>query len=301
MGRASFNFIIRVLGLCILTFSGCGGASEPQSNPGQQGVAPRIVSLSPAISRTLVDFGLEDQIVGRTPYCESIPKDIPIVGDLVHLDYEMLIRVNPTHVLLQPPSSGIDQTLVKLATDRNWLIEWWKLDTIDDIEQMVREIPVVLFEHDQERLKEAANHAARITNEFAISLSPAGQHAYQGRTLIMSGLDPVLAYGPGTFPYEMYRSLGGVNVVEAEGYPTYSLEDVVRLNPEAIVIIKPYAEEGTDPLSLLGALAESPIEAVQSGRLGLLTHPDALLPSTGLIEVAKELREILATFTANQP
>ena len=75
----------------------------------------------------------------------------------------------------------------------------------------------------------------------------------------------------------------------------------MRLNPEAIVIIKPYATECIDPRSLLGALTESPIEAVLSGRLGLLTHPDALLPSTGLIEVARELRDILATFAANQP
>lgn len=301
MGQIGFNVSLRGLWLCFLVFSGCRESSEPQSTATQELGFPRIVSLSPAISRTLVDFELEDQMVGRTPYCESIPQDIPIVGDLYNLDYEMLIRVNPTHILLQPPSSGIDSTLKKLAKEHNWSIGSWMMDTIDDIEQMVRELPGVLYEHDQERFSEAASRAARLTNELASSLSPEGKHVYRGRTLIMSGLDPVLAYGPGTFLYEMYRSLGGANVVETKGYPMYSLEDVVRLNPEAIVIIKPFADEGVDPLSLLGALSETPIKAVQSGRLGLLIHPDALLPSTGLIGVATEMREILVSFATNQP
>ena len=301
MGQSSFNYSIRGLWLCFLLFSGCRESSEAQSTPIQALDGPRIVSLSPAISRTLVDFDLEDHMVGRTPFCASIPQDIPIVGDLFNLDYEMLIRVNPTHVLLQPPSSGMDSTLQKLAQEHNWSIGSWKLDSIDDIEQMVRELPFVLFEQDQDHLLEATTRAAKLTNDLASTLSPVGKDIYLGRTLIMSGLDPVLAYGPGTFPYEMYRSLGGANVVEAEGYPMYSLEDVVRLNPDAIVIIKPFADEGVDPLSLLGALSETPIKAVQSGRLGVLSHPDALLPSTGLIGVAMEMREILVSFATDQP
>ena len=301
MGQSSLNDSLKGLWLFFLLFSGCRESSESQSTQNQAIDAIRIVSLSPAISRTLVDFNLEDHMVGRTPYCVSIPQDIPIVGDLFNLDYEMLIRVNPTHVLVQPPSSGIDLTLMKLAVERNWSIGSWMMDTIDDIEQMVRELPGVLYEHDQEHFSESSSRAARLTNELASSLSPVGKDIYRGRTLIMSGLDPVMAYGPGTFPYEMYRSLGGANVVETVGYPMYSLEDVVRLNPEAIVIIKPFAKEGIDPLSLLGALSDTPIKAVQSGRLGVLTHPDALLPSTGLIGVATETREILVSFATDHP
>src|SRR5436190_23420947 len=48
-----------------------------------QATTVRLVSLSPAITRTLVDFHLESNIVGRTPHCYSVDKSIPVVGDLV--------------------------------------------------------------------------------------------------------------------------------------------------------------------------------------------------------------------------
>jgi ABC-type hemin transport system substrate-binding protein len=87
---------------------------------------PRIVSLSPALSRTLVDLGLADHVVGRTAYCASLDPAIPIVGDLYELDYERLIRLEPTHVLLQPASAtGVDPQLRRLAEERGWTIGAW--------------------------------------------------------------------------------------------------------------------------------------------------------------------------------
>ncbi|TVQ52166.1 MAG: hypothetical protein EA377_10930, partial [Phycisphaerales bacterium] len=48
-----------------LLLSGCAERSEPEERTSDASER-RIVSFSPAISRTLVDFGLTDEIVGRT-------------------------------------------------------------------------------------------------------------------------------------------------------------------------------------------------------------------------------------------
>ena len=110
---------------------------------------PRIVSLSPAVSRTLVDFGLDDLIVGRSPWCASLDPAIPVAGDLYTIDYERLIRLRPTHVLVQPPAStGLDPALQRLATEHGWVIGQWTFNTLDDITRMVRDLPGVLYPDD---------------------------------------------------------------------------------------------------------------------------------------------------------
>ena len=124
-------WMIVAVGLC-----GCRQTRQPPAHPTG---ALRIVSMSPAISRTLVDFGVEDKIVGRSAWCASLDPAIPVAGDLYDVDYERLIRLDPTHVLVQPPSTGLDPTLQRLATERGWIIGRWKFDTLDDVEQMVRE------------------------------------------------------------------------------------------------------------------------------------------------------------------
>ena len=79
---------IHALALASALLAACGrenasGQSGSNAKPDEL----RIVSLSPAISRTLIDFGLQDRIVGRTPHCASIDPSIPVVGDLINIDY----------------------------------------------------------------------------------------------------------------------------------------------------------------------------------------------------------------------
>ncbi|MCA9290710.1 MAG: hypothetical protein KDA25_06255, partial [Phycisphaerales bacterium] len=66
--------------------------------------AVRVVSLSPAISSTLRDLGLDPLVVGRTPWCDALDPDVPVVGTLLDVDAERLARLRPTHILVQPPA-----------------------------------------------------------------------------------------------------------------------------------------------------------------------------------------------------
>ncbi|MCZ6834296.1 MAG: hypothetical protein O7G85_00845 [Planctomycetota bacterium] len=242
--------------------------------------------------------------MGRTPWCESIDQAIPVVGDLYNLDYEMLIRLNPTHILVQPPATGIDEALTTLAHEQGWVIGQWRLDDIDDIETLVQELPGVLSGDDRSMLGALSSKAASLTNELAMAVSPMGKKIFDGRTLLVVDFDPVMSFGPGSYLHDMLVSLGGHNALESGSYKSLSLEDVIRLNPEAIVFVKPYKSdpsETPDPLELLGPLRETNLEAVVTGRIAVLSHPDALLPSTGLIEVASSLRDILVSFATGDP
>lgn len=281
--------------------SGCERAPEPDPGSPAASQATRIVSLSPAISRTLVDFGLQDQVVGRSAYCASLDEAIPIVGDLYDVDFERLIRLNPTHVLIQPSAStGLDPALERLAARHGWQLGVWSINTIDQIEQLVGELPGTLYGPQDPRQAEAARHAAGLLNGIAQGLAPYGDPVFSGRTLLVSGTDPVLAFGRQTYLGDILVALGGENATTATGWAELSLEEVIRMDPEAIIIVRDGGPqtETLDPLEAAGPLGMVETTARREGRVAVLRHPDALLPSSGVIGLAGEMKRLLGNLAA---
>lgn len=278
--------------LLLFALVGCERAQPSASHSAGE---LRIVSLSPAISRTLVDFGLEEHIVGRTPFCASIDQSIPVVGSLLDLDYERLIKLEPTHVLVQPSlAQGVDPKLRSLAETHGWMLgEFPGLNTIDDVEHMILALPAVLYGDDAAALQSAASRAAELTTQIASALKPAGDSAFKGSVLLVAGVEPVFVYGDDTYLDDILAALGGTNAAHATGWAELSLEDVVRLDPEAIVLVRERPVNDGDVERALGPLAALPIRAVKDGRLAALVHPDAELPSSGVIGVAGALRDVL--------
>lgn len=296
------SILVFIIAIAV-SIAGCRKTPSPQSQPASN-TALRIVSLSPAISRTLIDFDLVKSIVGRTPHCKSIDQSIPVVGDLLNIDYEAIIRLNPTHVLVQPPASGIDQHLLELAVQRGWAVGQWRLNGRDDIETLVTELPVVISGEDRDRLTKLSRRSAEITNQIAEALSPggAGGPLFRGRVLIVHAEDPaVLISGAGTYHDDILRTLGATNASTATGWAKLTIEDVVRLNPDAIILVRPGAPAGTEFDTAAPTLATLNITAIKQARIAVAIDPDGELPSSGIIGVAREIKLLLQQFAKTAP
>ncbi|MHC4414489.1 MAG: ABC transporter substrate-binding protein [Planctomycetota bacterium] len=285
--------------LAALLAGGCRRTETPAKSAPTPPGEPRIVSLSPALSRTLLDFGLGERIVGRTPFCSSLDPEIPVVGSLYDVDYERLIRLEPTHVVVQPPASGTDPQLLRLARQHGWTVGQWTVNTIEDIERTIRALPGTLYQNQSAPRARAAHRAAELLNEIAASLSPGGEDLWRGRTLMVSGTDPVLAFGRRTYLHDILSAMDGANAVTAEGWVELSLEDVLRMDPEAIIIVRDRGPD--DPVAAAGVLGSLDIAAVRAGRITVLRHPDAHLPSSGVIGVGHAMRAVLGRLAESEP
>lgn len=290
--------ILASIAWLLLGLVACEGERDSTTQPAGTS-ALRIVSLSPAISRTLVDLELAKFVVGRTPYCTSLDSSVPVVGDLLSIDYEQLIRSNPTHVLVQPPADGIDRTLVQLATQRGWAIADWQLNGLADIRAVVAELPAQLHPKDdpaRSSLQQKSDALIADLNAALASPFEDGWGYRESRSVLMvNAVDPVMAFGVGTYLDDLLQAFGEQNVVKDRGWVQLSLEDIVRLAPEAIILVKPDA----DPAKLtndLGPLATIDVPAVKADRIAVLGDHDALLPSSAVVNVARELRAILERF-----
>lgn len=286
-----------VLLLVALMFAGCGQQSEPQSAPESE---IRIASLSPGITVTLIDLGLDDKIVARHGWDTAAQQALPVVGDQNGLDYEALLRAQPTHVLLQWGSRPLPDRLVELAKRRGWVVESFGSLSWDDVAAMELRLAEMFGVRDE------PEPTGRQTTPLMVRLEPSKTDrtrmaALGPVVLLMPGPEPA-ALGPGSFHFEIASNqLGAEMAGPLDGpYVRLHAEDLVRLAPGAIVLLMPRGEHEAagDPFEeirwreALGRLAELGLPAVESGRVAVLDHPHSLLAGTSLVEVRSQLAGI---------
>lgn len=255
----------------------------------------RVVSLSPAITVTLRDLGLQDLIVGRDGFDLVLPKSIPVCGDLQGIDYERLLQVHPTHILLQLGAKPVPDRLRDLAATQGWKVANLSLVSLDDIQRTTQELALTFGAPSGPLLAGMAR---------SWSARPGLKDA--GRVLLLGATDPPAALGPGSFHQQILERIGGTPAItQGSMFITLDAEDVLKLKPDAIILILPRdpgapASGPRDPEQLRAALSrlgQLDIPAFKNGRVALIDDPLAHTPSTAMTHLADEMARILAGWT----
>ncbi|MFM7260304.1 MAG: hypothetical protein ACKO3W_06835, partial [bacterium] len=116
------------------------GNDATSTKPSIEIPRPWVASTSPAITDTLVDLGLIAHIVGRSPYCRSVPKEMPVVGDLRDFDAERLALARPDVLFVQPPLAGIDPALRDYCGAKGIRLIERRIDSFTETRALVAEI-----------------------------------------------------------------------------------------------------------------------------------------------------------------
>ncbi len=275
------SLIFLAVGLLAAIVAGCREA-RPENRDG----APRIVALSPGVAETLDALGLGDRVVGRHAFDEFTSKAVPSIGDQAGIDYEALLRVQPTHVLLEQSAAGAPPRLLELATARNFEVRVVPMLTLGEIRDSIGRLPTIVDAPEAEDDAEAL--LVRFDNSLSVS-EGFGERA--GRMLALYWTRPIGAAGPGSYHAEIIVALGGSLALD-EGSPYRQLdpEDVRRLEPDSIALFVPDADQARRD-ELLGLLGSLDLRAVREGRVAIVNHPRCQTPGPSVVEVAKALRD----------
>lgn len=307
---------------------GCGPSGGGGTGGGSGGTAveteERIVALSPAVGVMLRDLGLADLVVGKHDYDMVLGETVPAVGHQEAIDYEALIGVRPTDVVIEWGSRPLPPRLVELAGANGWDVYPVTLLTLDDIagtldglairygvvdfsgigsgrgkrpEGLGEGLPEIPRFEDPARRLEAELPSAGLARAWSVRGDGFGG---VGPVLLIGGTDPVGVLGPGSFHHQILERIGGVPAV-GDGSPWMEMdaEDVLRLAPAGIVLVSPAAgggEGSVDPLAVgerLGVIGGLDIPAVRDGRLALIDDPLALVPGTSMARFADLLAGVL--------
>lgn len=252
------------------------------------------------------DLGMAHLIVGRHAWDTVTDPSVPICGDQSGLDYETLLRVNPTHVLTQWGTRELPARLSEYAQSRDWQLKDFRLLELREISQCADDL-VALFGSEidtaQCRFDPSRSISTQINERFARIESIESTDT----TLLLASIEPIAAFGPGSWHAQLLESLGGRSaIIDGSAYITLDLEDVIRRLPQQIVLFAPRSSDAPqversieDTLAMLGAMADhDSIPAIASRRVAIIDHPHALTPSTAMVDVADELRALLIEWDA---
>lgn len=251
--------------------------TEAASTPG----GPRLAVLSPALADTIRDLGAENAIVGRHGWDAFTAQTVPAVGSESGLDYESLLRVRPTCVLLQEGAKGVPPRLSELADANRWRVATVPLLRLEDVRTSIGALASLAGA--------SAEASDALSGRFDAAMAAVpGFRERAGRVLVLISTDPPAAAGPGSFHHEILSRLGATPIPnDGTAFQQLSIEGVMRLDPDSIIVLAP---GGNDRPESLGKLREVGLRAVRDRRVLVVTDARAHLPSTGLVRVAEVIR-----------
>jgi iron complex transport system substrate-binding protein len=243
--------MIRVMAVALLflMISYCSG--PPLLPAGQV----RLVSLVPSVTEIVYALGAGGQLVGNTTSCDwpDAAREVTKVGTFYQPDVERIVSLRPDVVFLALPiHRPVAEKLGELG------IRYHPSDP-QSLGELLVEIALV------GRLVERVPAAESLVG--ALSAGRAALPVWPDTPLVYVEISsaPLMTVGRGTFLDEVVRAAGGCNVygnVDRQ-YPVVAPEDIVRLNPEVILLVHP----ASTPAEVRTRLGWSGVSAVRSGRV----------------------------------
>jgi len=195
----------------------------------------RIASLSPAVTETLVSLGLEDEIVGVTPWCKMYLNDVDkkIVGTYRSILFDRLKAVKPDLVFLQ---SRVHDRLVDVVRGEGFNAHLVPLPTniYSIISHVIVDVGALV-----DRYYEARELGERLLSRvLKISERTAGVKRLKVYVEYLWPDKTFSSAGAFTFIDDGVRVAGGENIFKdtLREFFNPSDEEIVDRNPEVILV-----------------------------------------------------------------
>jgi iron complex transport system substrate-binding protein len=265
-----------------LTFSDADGHTLRLARP-----ATRIVSLMPSATETLVALHAAGQLVGRTTYdTASALRQLPLVGGGVDPNTERLVALRPDLVVTwEGERNG------RIRSDLEAVgIPVFAIRT-EDTTDVFRNIGDLGRLSGQDTAATALR--ARLRRELAAVAASVAQR-WRPSVFYVVWNNPPMTAGPKTFIGQILSLAGGESIFAdiADPWPTVGLEDVVRRQPDVVVL--PTGEMSRDNVSQLKGLPGwRDLRAIRAGRVVRLPADLLNRPGPQLAVAARALRDAL--------
>ena len=231
----------------------------------------RVVSLSPAVTEILFALGAGDLLVGRTDFCTYPPEAalIPSIGGISNLNIEKILSLNPDLVISgSMVGKKVTDQMDAMGTPMVCVIEKPRFEAlygnITAIGQLVGK------EHEADSLVEDLKQKVdRLLADTSLSTfhSPLSTCYY----VVGFGAGGNFTAGGNTFINDIIHMAGGRNIAEDIDGWSYSLEALVKEDPDYIIVRREDSAAfcGMKPYNSLGAVRQGHVIGIESGTLDL--------------------------------
>ena len=274
----------------VLLLAACGQQSRQAQTTdtvvddyGRKVVVPtqpqRVVSLSPAVTEILFALGAQDLLVGRTDFCvyPDAALDLPSIGGISNLNIESILSLNPDLVISgSMVGKKVTDQMDQMGVPMVCVIEKPKFEALFDNITAIGKL--VNKEHEADSLIRVLYCELRNLRE-ADAIEESLPLKTQNLKLKTPTCYYVVGFGAGgnftaggnTFINDIIRMAGGRNIAEGiEGW-SYSLEALMKENPDFIIVRREDSAAFCDmkPYNRLTAVKNGHVIGIVSGTLDL--------------------------------
>ena len=225
----------------------------------------RVVSLSPAVTEIIYALGAEEMLVGRTDFCLYPPEvaAIPSIGGISNLNIEKILSLNPDLVISgSMVGKKVTDQMDAMGTPMVCVIEKPRFEALYDnilaIGRLVGREP-------------EADSLNNMLRDRVSQLSPLTSHLSPCYYVVGFGAGGNFTAGGNTFINDIIRMAGGRNIAEdVEGW-SYSLEALVKADPDYIIVRREDSAAfcAMKPYNRLSAVRNGHVIGIESGTLDL--------------------------------
>jgi len=192
----------------------------------------RIVSLAPSITEVVFALGQGHRLKGVTTYSDFPPEAVklPKVGSYVQLDLEKIVALKPDLCIAIKDGNPI--AVARRLESLKIPVYAVNPRNLESVMQTVQEVAELL------NVQEKADKLVQSMNlRIQKVKSLVAKTTYRPRVFFQIGVSPIVSVGTNTFSHELIVLAGGKNVAQGPiAYPRYSIEQVLALSPEVIII-----------------------------------------------------------------
>lgn len=264
--------LLGVLGLPACKNESAENKQGPRPERAQEKQTKRIVSLSPGLTETLLALGQGPFLTGISDYClwpASQGKEPARVGSAITPNYERIAAARPDLILATQVAGEQLRPLERLA--KTVSLPW--LSVAEFCSSVQKLGPLIHREKEATRLSQELHQA--------LSQKPP---ADAPRVLLAlsygdSGSNDTWFIRRNSIHSAVLHAAGARNAVEkdVDGPPQLSPEQLLALDPQMIVIVRPHAPDAQAEARAIQHFEKwAPLKAVRDQRVGVVSLPQAL-------------------------
>ncbi len=242
----------------------------------------RIVSLAPANTEIVYALGALDRVVGVTTFDDYPPEvsSIAKVGDFMNPNMEAIAAAKPDLVLA---TGGVQADTIAKLEDAGAVVLAVDPQSLDGVYKAIEMVGKAIGEPAKAAEVVQGMKDELETIQSAIEEAPV-------RCFIEIAQEPLYTAGPGTFINDLIDQAGGENVVTQEGYVGYSLEQLLKDDPDVYLATK---GSMSDPADIDKRPGYSALSAVKAKRVFVLDDNLVSRPGPRCIQGIRQIAEAL--------
>jgi ABC-type Fe3+-hydroxamate transport system substrate-binding protein len=241
------------------------GCDHPNQQAAARSGKQRLVSLSPSVTETLFAIGAGPEIVGVSDYCDypEAAKKLPRTGTALTPGYEAIVRLKPSLILCEGAASTPRRELSALGVTK--FLPWLSLEEIASSTRLLG----ALTAHSEA----AGQLAQKLWERLAVAEAPSGPRVLAVLGETSGKLSEIYFIKQNSIHGAALRAAGARNAVarDVPGVPRLSIEELLRLDPEAIIVLVAPNPSAPSDAQILGEYqALEPLSARKNGRISVL-------------------------------